>query len=322
MKIFVSIASYQDPLLKSTVESLYNNAKFKDTLTIGVFDQTLDILEFDPWIPVKYKTCNPEDSLGCCWARSRIQKELFTDEDIFMQIDSHTMFKPNWDEYLLKELAKSKQWVQSPILSGYPRPFNVLETKNAFNTNEDYIFVDAGFKDDETHVMTAHSFTEGLYTPLIAKTIPGRKQCKGFFMSGGFIFTESEWVNDVPYDPDIFFLGEEPTLSLRSYTKGYDIVHVPDTPLYHWYNDEKQEVKRELYWDGNADKLPILQAKGRERVDFVLSGNDTGLYGIGTQRTIQDFAKFSGIDYINKTYAPDKALFTVYENTGWEEVLE
>ena len=84
-------------------------------------------------------------------------------------------------------------------------------------------------------------------------------------MSGGFIFTESEWVNDVPYDPDIFFLGEEPTLSLRSYTKGYDIVHVPDTPLYHWYNDEKQEVKRELYWDGNADKLPILQAKGRER---------------------------------------------------------
>ena len=94
---------------------------------------TLDILEFDPWIPVKYKTCNPEDSLGCCWARSRIQKELFTDEDIFMQIDSHTMFKPNWDEYLLKELAKSKQWVQSPILSGYPRPFNVLETKNAFN---------------------------------------------------------------------------------------------------------------------------------------------------------------------------------------------
>ena len=53
-----------------------------------------------------------------------------------------------------------------------------------------------------------------------------------------------------------------------------------------------------------------------------MSGNDTGLYGIGTTRTIQDFAKFSGIDYINKTYAPDKALFTVYENTGWEEVLE
>ena len=39
MSIFISIASYQDPLLVATIFSAYNNAEMKDALVFGVCDQ-------------------------------------------------------------------------------------------------------------------------------------------------------------------------------------------------------------------------------------------------------------------------------------------
>ena len=40
MSIFVSIASYQDPLLVSTIFSAYNNAEDKDSLVFSICDQS------------------------------------------------------------------------------------------------------------------------------------------------------------------------------------------------------------------------------------------------------------------------------------------
>ena len=39
MKIFISIASYQDLLLPITINSAYTNAKFKENLRFGIIDQ-------------------------------------------------------------------------------------------------------------------------------------------------------------------------------------------------------------------------------------------------------------------------------------------
>ena len=102
MKIFVSIASYQDPILPYTIESIIENSTYKKDLVLGIFDQSLDHLDvFKEWgkygPEIRYKTCEPKESLGACWARSKIQTELFDGEDIFMQIDSHTQFDKDWD---------------------------------------------------------------------------------------------------------------------------------------------------------------------------------------------------------------------------------
>ena len=40
MKIFISIASYQDALLPITINSAYTQAKFKDNISFGVIDQS------------------------------------------------------------------------------------------------------------------------------------------------------------------------------------------------------------------------------------------------------------------------------------------
>ena len=45
MKIFISIASYQDPLLKATINSAYNNAENPENLIFGICDQSNEPLD-------------------------------------------------------------------------------------------------------------------------------------------------------------------------------------------------------------------------------------------------------------------------------------
>ena len=323
MRIFISIASYQDFMLEHTVNSCYDNAKYKNMLEFGILDQTTKPLEFDSKFTMNYVSCPPSESEGACWARSRIQKELMGDQDIYMQIDSHILFEKNWDEYLIKEYNRAKTWIDKPVITGYPRGFSVIEMGDrGFNTDEEYIFKKYPKSEGGPHTQVmkvSQAFHTGLFSTAIARDADP-KQYKGFMFAGGFVFTEMQWALDVPYDPKIFFSGEEPTLALRSFTKGYDIVHVPETPVWHWYNGEGIEVKRECIWDakdhGKSEKLSRL---GEERTNYVLAGNDYEEYGLGTIRTMDEYAHLSGLDYINKTYAPDKGSFECYMNSGWEE---
>ena len=138
-------------------------------------------------------------------------------------------------------------------------------------------------------------------------------------LAGGFIFAESRWTKEVPYDPEIYFTGEESTLALRTFTHGYDIVHIPNIPFWHEYNTSEYKPQRKIHWEVEKESYAKLREKSNPRKDFVLSGKDTGKYGIGDKRTLKEYACFSGINYKQKSYCPEKATFKVYENFGWEE---
>ena len=327
MRIFVSIASFQDPILKYTIQSALKNAKYKENIVLGVFDQSLD--DLSDYIKglgklIRYKTCEPKDAKGACWARSKIQTDLYDGEEIFMQIDSHTIFEKDWDKNLLEKYDNCLKWWKKPIITGYPRPFDVITPQGGFvNTDREFIFRLTSKEKSSTHVMTMHlPFDIGYHSGQIAHAIPGNNYFRGFALSGGLIFTEGKFVEEVPYDPEIYFSGEETTLALRAFTCGYDLCHVPDTPLYHWYNNDKLELKRELHWN-MAEADPKLKKEkddltdnAKKKVDRVLQGKVKGKYGIGDKRTLKDYAELSGIDYENKTVQLDKSLFKTYKDSG------
>ena len=84
MSIFISIASYQDPLLVSTIFSAYNNARNKDELVFSICDQSDDgikVEEIGFVDQIHYEHVNPLFSKGPCWARHRAQN-FFNDEDL------------------------------------------------------------------------------------------------------------------------------------------------------------------------------------------------------------------------------------------------
>ena len=144
MSIFISIASYQDPLLVSTIFSAYNNAEKKEDLVFSVCDQSdhgikIDEIAFSNQI--HYEHVDPLFSKGPCWARHRAQS-FFNDEDFFLQVDSHTQFAPDWDAIFTKQLEKisanqaDDDYFKKPIITSYPRSFKVLDfDKGLFELN-------------------------------------------------------------------------------------------------------------------------------------------------------------------------------------------
>ena len=82
-KIFISIASFLDPLLENTIENMISTAKYPENLVFGIIIQ--DKQEVLNKFAAKYgKRENykiisilPEESKGCCWARAQIQMLMF-----------------------------------------------------------------------------------------------------------------------------------------------------------------------------------------------------------------------------------------------------
>ena len=133
MKIFISIASYQDPMLTSTILSAYENADLPQNLIFGICDQSSESIDLDNFSfkdQIKYDLVDPVISEGPCWARTRVQR-MFENEDYYLQIDSHMQFKEGWDSYLIKNLnllqSINTNMHQFPIITCYPRSFKIID---------------------------------------------------------------------------------------------------------------------------------------------------------------------------------------------------
>ena len=123
--IFISIASYRDPELLSTLHDCINNANHPENLTFGIAwqhspDDEWDILdEFKNDSRFKIIDIDYKDSKGTCWARNMIQ-ELWSNETYYLQLDSHHRFEKNWDMTLIKMLKSlKKQGHKKPLLTTY-----------------------------------------------------------------------------------------------------------------------------------------------------------------------------------------------------------
>ena len=106
MKIFVQIASYRDPQLIPTLDSMLENAKRPKNLRIGICRQYhpedgFDNLEkFSGDKRFRVKDVLYSDAKGVCWARNQVQ-QLYDGEEYTLQIDSHMRFEKDWDDTLI-----------------------------------------------------------------------------------------------------------------------------------------------------------------------------------------------------------------------------
>jgi hypothetical protein len=127
----------------------------------------------------------------------------------------------------------------------------------------------------------------------------------GFHVGAGCLFAPGRFALDFPYDPALYFHGEEQSLALRLYTHGWDIFHPPGMPIYHLYNDANSVDRRPLHWDQEEDaarrvKWTELEGISRQRLAAIVGGAPLGVYGLGRERSLADFAAFSGIDYARR----------------------
>lgn len=305
-KIFISIASYCDPLLLTTIEEALKQAKFPENLRFGVVEQNYleDRISLQGEVlqkQVRYLGINPAESRGACWARA-IAMTLYEGEEWFLQIDSHMRFDAEWDDIFLSAAKECAQKNPNFLISSYPLAFKYEDGKP---------IIPKASEGPIGHVLkpTTEFKEEDLILRFVGlhQTKKTTEIIQGFHLGAGCIFAPGKIVYDLPYDPFLYFWGEEQTLAVRAFTRGWDIFHISKLPVYHLY-DWEGAPERVKHWDVEEDKIRAqrwwgLDKRAKRRASDLLSGvNDLGVYGLGSVRTLDDYAIFSGIDYRTRTF--------------------
>jgi Glycosyltransferase (GlcNAc) len=301
--IFVQIASYRDPELLPTIRDCLSKSKNPENLTFGICwqrDESESLEEFANDNRFKVLDYHWSKSKGLCWARSEIQK-LWSGEEYTLQLDSHHRFAQDWDEQLLEMMDMTGS--DKPILTSYAGMYRPSD--NTLLNVEPYKMVASNFTPGGTILFRPHSI-EGWEN--LKKPIPAR------FVSGHYYFTIGEHCYEYKYDPNIYFAGDEISLSIRSFTLGYDLFHPHKTLVWHEYtregrtkhwsdfNKENTEAKivERPWWEMDNESKRRLRHMLQEENNNI----DLGIYGLGSVRTHRDYELYAGINFANKKLHP------------------
>ena len=314
MEIFVQIASYRDPQLIPTIDDMLDNAKYPENLRIGICHQYHPEDEFSNL--TKYRLDDRfriidvlySESKGACWARHQIQ-QVYSGETYTLQIDSHMRFEQDWDETLIEMINQlQKDGYKKPLLTGYVPSYDP--------DNDPDGRVNAPWR------MSFDRFIPEGAVFFLPETIPNWEQLSSpvpaRFYSAHFCFTLGQFSEEVQHDPEFYFHGEEISIGVRAFTHGYDLFHTHKVVIWHEYT-RKGRTKQ---WDDDKDwvnKNNLAHKKNRQL--FGMDGEvelDFGEYGFGTERTLKDYEKYSGLKFskravqqytLDKKYPPNPYEF-------------
>ena len=317
--IFVQIASFRDPQLSPTLKSMLENAKYPKNLRIAICNQynPTDDFNIDEYRKDKrFRIIDvlDVDSKGACWARNLIQQQ-YSGETYTLQIDSHMRFEKDWDVEMIKMVKQlQKKGFKKPLLTGYV---------SSFDPDND----PAGRIQEPWRMSFDRFIPEGAVFTL-PETIPGWRDLTepvpARFYSAHFCFTLGIFSKEVQHDDQYYFHGEEISVGVRAYTWGYDLFHPHKVLIWHEYT-RKGRVKQ---WDIDKEwvkKNDASHLKNRKLFSMdgeVYNPEEFGIYGFGTERTLKDFERYSGLLFskravqqyaLDKKYPPNPQVFETEE---------
>ncbi len=284
-QIFLKIASYRDGELPRTIDSALLNAKFPQRIIFGIcwqYDEKT-YLDLDPYIDhpnFRISQFDYSQSKGCCWARHQCDL-LYGGEEYMLQIDAHTRFAPAWDERYICMLENLQS--EKPVLSTYPAPFEYIDGK-------EHLYHDRGVQK-----LVLDHMRSDLTTAF--KTIPVEDYSQppeSHFLAAGQIFAHGQFCENVEYDPELYFAGEEINLSVRAYTHGYEFFCPNEDLIWHLYKHSMPVH--------HSDHTNNQHNSAVKRLQSLLLGGDDALhkYGLGTSRSLLDFQQLTGLDFYGR----------------------
>ena len=297
--IFVQISSYRDPQLILTIDDMISRAKYPERLTFGIcwqYDEEEDTSIFDNKPNFRIKKYHYSESEGLGWARN-VTNSLYDGEKYTLQIDSHHRFVDGWDEIMLEDYMQALEISEKPIITTYCTPFDPQECRCKY--------------EQLPSLMSQYEFSYDKLLMSMPWYIQDYKErtrvIKARTISGHFYFVAGTFIDEVRYDPDIYFGGytEETTLSVRAFTKGYDFFSPYRMIMWHEYTRNY----RRKHWEDHGTESATKKTSGerdvyarnktRQLFEQEDHGIDMGIYGLGTVRTLHDYEVYGGFDFKN-----------------------
>ena len=297
-RIFVAIASYADPVLPRTLEDCSAMARRPECLRFGICwqqdpDRPIDVARFRADARFRFIDRTVGESQGGPWARNLAQS-LWRGEAYTLQVDSHMKFEPDWDVRLIDMLEALP--AEKPIIS-----------MNAplFHYDDAGVLLRAFAMGVPTTKVSSWGEHDG-WAPWFDFGRPNRQHPgRTRFVNGNFAFARGQWNVEVPQDPDHYYWGEEFSVTVRSYTWGYDLF-LPDAVVA-WHMEHRGAPPRRHWEHGDA----VIQRRNAvafarlHRLIYGGGGYDLGPFGLGRERSLRDYEIYAGFDLANKRAHPD-----------------
>ncbi|HEY4837457.1 MAG TPA: GlcNAc-transferase family protein [Candidatus Acidoferrales bacterium] len=286
--IFVSLAAYRDPQLLPTIQDCIRKASNPARLRFGICWQRE--AEDPPLLlgdDTRFRVLDVHwrESRGACWARAEIMK-LWQDENWFLQVDSHCRFTDAWDAVLLRTMTETGS--DKPILSTYAAPFTPGEREILQGGPFQMLFQQ--FTSDGIPQLRPGAFPLGRTS---------RQPFRARFLSAGFLFAPGRFVEEVPYDPQLYFMGEESAMTVRAFTHGYDLFHPAETIVWHDYI----RADASKHWGDHSNTADVpnpwskLDEMSRIKVRRLLLGESVESFGLGQVRTLNEYEAYAGLSF-------------------------
>ena len=300
--IFIQIPSYRDFELNKTIASAVSNASGLNKLSFGIhncilFDGEIEVkTDHLEWVTINSVTSIAPKNIGLQQARY-LANEFYDDEDYYLQIDSHMRFVKDWDTTLIAGiLAYQSMGLLKPLMTQYP-PAYTYEDDGTEKHQYNEPFYQCGIWFGEN----TQQFKDTLIPTQTAKVVS--EKC-GFIksVSGGNIFTVGEFSKIKP-NPKIAFWGEEPLIAARAFTHGFDLVMPFAHSVCHLYHSQQSfaKARRHHVWQDFPEIWGVMDGESKEEYKRIFSERIIGKGALGTERTLEDYEEFSGLNFKDGT---------------------
>ncbi len=305
-KIFVMIAAYKDLEIIPTLINLYNQAKHPDNIRVSICWQGefADVRVLDNWPNVRVTYVNANESKGLGFARS-IAQAHYDNEEYCFQLDAHHRFALDWDVWHINQIKNLQaKGYKKPLLTAYAGSYSSI-TETLLEHIPARIIPDPRYDGFRPNWWTIPFMPELFY--------PKSEPEKARFCSGHYVFTIGQFADEYRFDPFCYFWGEELSLSVRSFTMGYDLFHPHELKVWHryvWsgtngspgsggdlvekqYDVFKDKFRRESYWMGRL--RTATNQEGIEENNYIPPA-----LSLGNERSLKDYEEYAGINFKNR----------------------
>jgi hypothetical protein len=304
-KILVSIANYCDTEFYSTVFSLWDQAKNKDSLYFSIVseDKKEYDLSFIPKDQLLYRHFDVSEYRGgVCWARN-LATQVDVDYDYFIQFDSHTQASSGWDILAIERYEKLNTNNEKFIIAYAPADYEIMS--------------DGSVNFDAASKVSMYGF-------LFSELVPGFKfpgyrvlemghVVRSYWATCCYLFAPKEWIDEVGISKDESFNTEEFCLSLRTYAKDWKIYSIGTRDVFHnqSHRQANGSATRETLrpWaDGRKESYWAHVEESTNRLSALMSGQ----LDIPKEK-VYSFLKESGIDTKYTDFIPNYSYHVIVE---------
>jgi hypothetical protein len=247
--IFVMIPAYSDPVLRETLDSLFDNAEYPNRVYAAVgaqYDEKdpMPSIEGLPMKQIRLLQIHPENRPGTYRLRHILNK-LYANEDYYVSVDSHTMFTPGWDTKMINYIESQKEY-KVVLQQGTPNDIYNFENGKHFYTYRQLSVANA----DDTYLGPRLVMKEFIEKDRVGGELP-----LIHYMQAGMIMTRGQFAREIRWGQYWQNEAEEPFLSYETFMRGWTVRMLDTEELISHQPEKYYAVAYNLDENGNRISL-------------------------------------------------------------------